>query len=224
MEKSNLKKPNVPCILIYGHYDVQPPGELALWTSDPFKAEVRDGRIYGRGVADDKGQFYTYIAAVQALKAVTSDLPVNVKFIFEGEEEIYSLHFQEAIKQYRDLLACDVIVNPDVSYHASGRPIIVLGNKGVYMMELEVQTSKRDVHSMYADSIPSAAWRMIQVLSSMKDGNGKILIKGFYDDVRNPTAIDLKALKTIPDAVEEFKNSCGVKELIPGTRSTDYRL
>ena len=176
---------DAPCVLVYGHYDVQPAGDAALWITEPFTPKIQDGRMYGRGVADDKGQFFTYIAAVQSLRAVTGDLPVHVKFIFEGEEEVYSPHLQAAVAANRELLSCDVMLNPDVSYHNSGRPVINLGNKGMYMAELTVKTASRDVHSMYSASVPSAAWRMVQVLSSIRDGNGRILIDGFYDDVVN---------------------------------------
>lgn len=213
------KNENAACVLIYGHYDVQPAGDSALWDSDPFLPEERDGRIYGRGVADDKGQFFTYIAAAQALKEVTGDVPVHLKFIFEGEEEVYSPHLKAAVEANKELLACDVMLNADVSYHNSGRPVINLGNKGMYMAELEIRTSDRDVHSMYGASVPSAAWEMVRVLSTIRDGNGKILIDGFYDDVKKPSEMEMKALATIPDAAAEYCRTNGVSALLDG----DYR-
>ena len=213
------ERENAPCVLIYGHYDVQPSGDASLWLTDPFQPKQLHGRIYGRGVADDKGQFFTYIAAVQSLKKVYGDLPVHVKFIFEGEEEVYSPHLQAAVEANCDLLACDVMLNPDVSYHNSGRPIINLGNKGIYMAELTVKTADRDVHSMYSASIPSAAWRMVEVLSSIRDGNGKVLIEGFYDDVKAPSDSELKALATIPNAAEDYRRTKSVDKLLDG----DYR-
>ena len=211
---------DAPTVLIYGHYDVQPAGDRSLWRTDPFTPTVQDGRIYCRGVADDKGQFYAHLKAIEAYKAVRGELPVHLKFLFEGEEEVGSRHLRDFVAAHRELLACDVALNSDAAMHESGRPTLVLGLKGSYTPILEVRTANRDVHSMHGATVPSAAWRMIGLLSTLKGEDGKVLIDGFYDDVREPTELELETLGTIPDAEAQIKAELGVEHFVRG-RVTD---
>lgn len=185
-------------VLLYGHYDVQPPEPLDLWISPPFEPEIRNGRIHGRGSADDKGQFFTHIKAVEAWLAAADELPINVKFIFEGEEEIGSPNLSQFIDTHRELLAADLMVGADGNVHPSGCPEIALGMKGMLYVELIAKGAKFDVHCGRDPIVPNPAWQLVWALSTLRDPSGRIAIEGFYDDVLPPSRLDLEAIDKLP--------------------------
>ncbi len=184
-------------IIFYNHYDVQPADPLELWESPPFKPEIRDGKLFARGVADNKGNIIARIKAVESILNTFEDLPVAVKFIFEGEEEIGGMSLPKYVHKYRDLLKADMGVWESGDRHETERPIIKLGYKGIAYYHLEVRGPDKDVHSGKAGLIPNPAWRLIEFLRSLRDNNGRIMIEGFYDDM-NIKKEDLELLQDIP--------------------------
>ena len=214
---------NAPTFLVYGHYDVKPEGERELWKSDPFEPEIRDGRMYGRGVSDNKCQIFEYLKAIQICREVYGEVPCNVKFIFEGSEEIGSPGLSEFLKANRELLKADFCLNSDGAMHESCRPTVKLGTKGMYAPVLEVQCANRDVHSMHGPTVPNAAWRMIECLSTLRDfKTGKILIDGFYDDVQPPTEEEVAILSSMPNDGAVTLKELGLDHFAMGPKGDDY--
>jgi len=189
-------------LLLYNHYDVQPTDPLAEWESPPFEPTVRNGCLYARGASDDKGDVLARMAAVAALRAVEGELPVTVKFLVEGEEEIDGDSVFSFIRGQPDLLACDLCFLEGGGLDKHGRPQICLGVKGMLYVELETRGLAIDVHSARAPVVPNAAWDLIWALSSLKDAQGNILIPGFYDDVQPWSDADLAVLAAMPDDEE----------------------
>jgi acetylornithine deacetylase/succinyl-diaminopimelate desuccinylase-like protein len=186
-------------VLIYGHYDVQPPEPLELWTSPPFEPTIRNGRIYGRGTGDNKGQLFAHLKAVEAVLHVEKQLPVNVKFLFEGEEEISSRNLRAFIEANRRRLAADCAFCSDGPMLPNDQPTILFGVRGILHLEVSLTGANRDVHSGNLGPFVSApAWRLVHFLSTLKDPQGRILIKGFSDDVVPPTPTEKEALAKIP--------------------------
>ncbi len=186
-------------VLIYGHYDVQPPDPLDLWHSPPFTPTIRDGRIYGRGTGDNKGQFYAHLKAVEALLATERTLPVNVKFLFEGEEEISSRNLRSFIEGHRDLLTADFAYGSDGPMLPGAQPTILFGVRGILHVEVSLKGANRDVHSgNLGVFVPAPAWRLVHFLGTLRDAQGNILIKGFSDAVVPPSAAEREALRRIP--------------------------
>jgi acetylornithine deacetylase/succinyl-diaminopimelate desuccinylase-like protein len=179
----------------YDHYDVQPPDPLELWKSDPFAAEIREGRIWARGVADNKGNLVARACAVEAYQKVRGTLPLRVKFVVEGEEEIGSPHLSAFAAAHSDLLAADGCIWEAGYKDTQGRPEIYLGVKGILYVELRASGANIDLHSSWATVIPNPAWRLVWALSTLKDQDEQILIPGFYDAVREPTPEELEALE-----------------------------
>lgn len=175
----------------YNHYDVQPPDPLDEWNSDPFAAEIRDGRIWARGVADNKGNLVARICAIDAYQKVRGRLPLKAKFIIEGEEEIGSMGLKPFVEEYPDLVRADANIWESGSTDVDGRPVLGLGHKGDLYVELRVQSTTRDLHSSLAASVPNAAWRLTWALASLKGPDEHIRIPGFYDRVVPPTERDL---------------------------------
>ncbi|MFO8089705.1 MAG: M20/M25/M40 family metallo-hydrolase, partial [Desulfatiglandaceae bacterium] len=204
-------------LLIYGHYDVQPVEPLDLWHSDPFGAEIRDGRIYSRGATDDKGNLWATLMAFKLLKELKSGVPIHLKFFFEGEEEVGSPNLRSYLEAYRDLLAADYTIMCDRGVHESGRPQMYLGNKGIMSAEIEIEGPSRDVHSGQAPLIGNPAWQLVRALASLKDRADRILIPGYYDEVAPPSDEDMKLLRNIPFDEKEFLSAYGLKETLPGT-------
>ncbi len=170
-------------LLFYNHYDVQPPEPLELWTSPPFQPEIRDGALYARGAKDDKGEFIARLAAVEAVRAAHGgQLPCNVTFVAEGEEEIGSQHFAEFVLAHTDLLAAQGAIWEEGGIDARGEPVCWLGPRGLLYVELSVTTMRRDAHSGSAHVLPNAAWRLLRALSTLKADDERVLIPGFYDD------------------------------------------
>lgn len=214
---------NAPTILVYGHYDVKPEGDVSLWKSEPFEPEIRDGRMYGRGVSDNKCQIFMYIKAIQICRELYGELPCNVKFIFEGSEEIGSPGLSEFLMENRELLKADFCLNSDGAMHESCRPTVKLGTKGMYAPILEVICANRDVHSMHGPTVPNAAWRMVEVLSSLRDfSTGRILIDGFYDDVQVPTEEEIATLQSMPDDGAVTLRELDLDHFAMGPKGNDY--
>src|SRR5215212_1336880 len=176
--------PGAPTVLIYGHYDVQPVDPLEAWHSPPFEPVVRDGRLWGRGTGDNKGQLLAQLLAYRAWNAVAGRPPVNVKFIFEGEEESISPHLADFCRRNRELLQADLVYESDGPVHGSGRQTVSLGVRGVLSVELEARGANRDFHSGHGGNLlPNPAWELVHLLGTMRSLDGRILIDGFYDDV-----------------------------------------
>ncbi|MDH5449798.1 MAG: M20/M25/M40 family metallo-hydrolase [Candidatus Bathyarchaeota archaeon] len=201
-------------LLFYNHYDVQPIEPFEEWICDPFSGEIRDGRIYGRGVSDNKGNIISRLKAVQAFLETTGEVPVNIKFVIEGEEEIGSPNLQPIVKKYKDLFSADAAIWEFGGTDRHGRPIIYLGLKGVLSVELEAKGASRDVHSANAPLIPNPAWRLVWTLNTLKNEKDEILIEGFYDDVETPLTEEIKCLKDIPFEEEEEKKELALKEFL----------
>lgn len=198
-------------ILMYSHYDVQPPEPLDEWLSEPFRPELRDGRLYARGVADDKGILVGRLMAIRAIKDTVEKLPVNLKFVAEGEEEIGSVHLHEFVRKNRDLLKADACLWEGGERDPKGRPAIYLGMKGILYVELRSKTASVDQHSSLAPIFPNPAWRLIWALNTFKNQDESVLIDGFYDNVMKPTKKDLRMLREIPFEEKDYRETFGVK-------------
>ncbi|MEA4953845.1 MAG: M20/M25/M40 family metallo-hydrolase [Aminivibrio sp.] len=198
-------------VLFYGHYDVQPPEPLELWESRPFEPAVRDGRLYARGIADNKGQLMAHILAVRAFRETGTDIPCSVKFVFEGEEESGSTSLASFVEQNRERLACDIALAVDGPMLSGDVLNVCLGCRGVLNFEIEVETARFDCHSgRGGDIIPNAGWELLRLLRTMKDEQGSILIEGFMDGVRTPTEKDMEIIAGLPFDRENLKNLYGV--------------
>ncbi len=188
-----------PTVLIYGHYDVQPVDPLDAWHSPPFEPTIRDGRLWGRGTGDNKGQLLAQLLAYRAWRAVAGRPPINITFIFEGEEESMSPHLAQFCRENRELLAADVVYTSDGPIHESGRYLVSLGVRGVLTIELEARGAKRDYHSGHGGNLlPNPAWELVHLLSTMRTPDGRILIEGFYDDVRPVEVAEQAAIDELP--------------------------
>jgi len=200
-----LHAPGKPTVLCYGHYDVQPPDPLELWKTPPFEPTERDGNLYARGSADDKGQMYMHVKAIEALMAVHGKLPVNVKFIVEGEEEVGGASIAKYVGENQAKLKADVALVSDTSLYAEGMPTLCVGLRGLIYMEVEATGPMRDLHSgLYGGAAPNAVYGLIELLAQAKDANGRIQIPGFYDDVAEPAAAEIGSWKSLPFSEEEF--------------------
>jgi len=209
-------------LLFYDHYDVQPPDPLGEWTSPPFDPTIRDGRLYGRGVADNKGDLTSRLAAVQVLREIHGRLPCRVKFLIEGEEEIGSVHLGAYIHAHREALRADACVWEFGHRDLRERLEITLGIKGMCYLDLEVIATARDLHSSLGALVEGAATRLIWALASLKDSRtGQVLVDGFYDRVREPNARELEATRALPFDEEELKRHLGVERFIGGVTGFD---
>ncbi len=210
-------KPGARTVMFYGHYDVQPPEPLDKWLSDPFEPEVRDGRIYGRGVGDNKGQFLAHILALRSYIATGTQLPVNIKFFLEGEEENGSANILDFIIPHKDLIACDLVYDADGGQEPDGRPSMHFGTRGMVDCTFEIETAEKDNHSgHHGNNVPNAAWKMVRFLSTMIDEDGNCAIEGFYDDVLPPTEYEkgmIEALDLDPLDVQKVTGAVKPTEL-----------
>jgi acetylornithine deacetylase/succinyl-diaminopimelate desuccinylase-like protein len=193
------------------HYDVQPAVPLELWATPPFEPAVRDGAVFARGVNDNKGHLLLRIQAVEAYRATRGELPIRVRFLIEGEEEDGSAHLAELLAQDPTLTDADGALKEGGGVDAAGRPHLLLGGKGIYYVELRARTMVRDAHSGGATYLPNAAWRLIQALSTFVDERGRILIDGFYDDVRPPTEAEREHVSSLPFEAEDKKRIHGIR-------------
>jgi acetylornithine deacetylase/succinyl-diaminopimelate desuccinylase-like protein len=204
-------------LLIYNHYDVQPAEPLDLWESPPFEPEIRDGKLYGRGVSDDKGQLVARLFALDAILNTEGELPCRIKFIIEGAEEISSVHLHEFIQSHKQRLAADACIWEFGGVDHREVPIQYLGLRGICYVQLEVKTADIDVHSGLGGSIfPNPAWRLVWALSTLKGPDERIRIPGFYDSVLPPSERDRRYMELLPEVSQEYKQQYGVLNISQG--------
>ena len=205
---------NAPTVLIYGHYDVQPAEPLEEWTSPPFEPTVRDGNVFARGSADDKGQLFMHVKALEAALADDGTLPVNVIVLAEGEEEIGSPSLVPFVQKHKDRLAADVVVISDSSMFEEGLPCLLFSLRGLAYFELKVRTAKTDLHSgSYGGAIPNPATALARIIATFHDANGKIAIDGFYDDVLQWDEKTRAQIRSLPFDEQEFMKGVGATAL-----------
>ncbi len=203
-----------PTVLIYGHYDVQPSDPEELWDTPPFEPTVKDGLIYARGASDDKGQAFTHVKAVESFVKTGQEIPVNVKFILEGEEEIGSPNLIPFLEEHQDLLACDMVLISDTAMFGEDQPSITYGLRGLAYMEIEVVGPNRDLHSgVYGGAVENPANVLCEIIAKLKDEDGVIQIPGFYNDVIPLTEADRKAFAQLPFDEEDYKKTLDVDAL-----------
>ena len=203
-------------LLLYNHYDVQPAEPLELWQSPPFEPTIRDGKLFARGASDNKGEIATRLAAIRALRAVYGELPITIRWIIEGEEEIGSPHFEAIAKAYAPLLQADGCIWEGSGFDVEKRPKLVLGTKGLLYVQLDVQGTGIDAHSGSAPILPSAAWRLVQALATLRTPEGRVRIPGFYDAVLTPTAAQLAVLADQPNSDEQMREAYHVEQFVDG--------
>lgn len=196
-EKVNEK--NKFTLLIYGHYDVQPPDPLDEWKTAPFEPTIKEGKIFCRGAGDNKGQLMAQLLAIKSYQDTIGELPINIKMVIEGEEECGSVNLAKFVEDNRKLLKADLVYTSDGPMHDSGAPIVLLGVRGMLSIELVAKGAAWDNHSGNKGNIvPNPAWKLVQLLNTMRDFNEKILIDGFYDDLLEPTEQELELISTLP--------------------------
>jgi acetylornithine deacetylase/succinyl-diaminopimelate desuccinylase-like protein len=209
-----LGAPGAPTILFYGHYDVQPVDPIDLWESPPFEAVVRDGEIFARGAADDKGQVFMHLKAVEAHLKQHGKLPVNMKFILEGEEEVGSEHLDDFVRGHKNELAADVVVISDSPMFARGVPSICYGLRGLVYCQIDLRGSSTDLHSgSFGGAVANPAFVLAQMIAQMKDRGGHIKIPGFYDDVKPLDEAERKAWAALPFNEKQYRKDFGVPKL-----------
>ncbi len=209
-----LGAPGAPTILFYGHYDVQPVDPVELWHTPPFEASVRDGEIYARGAADDKGQVFMHFKAVEAHMKQNGRLPVNMKFIIEGEEEVGSAHLDDFIRSHKGELKADVVVISDSGMFARGVPSMCYGLRGLVYFQLDLRGSSTDLHSgSFGGAVANPGFVLAQLLAQMKDRGGRIKIPGFYDDVVPLRDEERQAWSTLPFNEKQYKKDFGIPRL-----------
>ncbi len=201
-------------LLFYNHYDVQPVDPLEEWNTPPFEPAIQEGKMYGRGVEDNKGNIIARIFAIKAYQTIMGDLPINIKFIIEGQEEIGSPYLHEFVEKYPDLVQGDFCIWESGHRDIQGRQQVWLGVKGILYLNLEVTGAKRDIHSSWGGVVENPAWELVWALSSLKNKDQFILIEGFYDDVRPPTEEELENLKMIPFGEEAYYEDFGIKQFM----------
>jgi acetylornithine deacetylase/succinyl-diaminopimelate desuccinylase-like protein len=205
---------NAHTVLIYGHYDVQPPEPLDEWISPPFEPTEREGRVYARGSADDKGQLYMHVKAVEAHLAATGKLPVNIILLAEGEEEVGSTHLVPFVEEHAELLACDTVVISDSNMFAEGLPSVLFSLRGLAYFEIHVKGARSDLHSgEFGGSVVNPGNALAAIVASLHDAYGRVAIDGFYDDVAIWDDDVLEGIRALPFDEEEYRESLGVPKL-----------
>lgn len=211
-----------PTILFYGHYDVQPVDPLNLWESGPFEPEIRDNKLFARGASDDKGQVFMHVLAVEALMKEDGTLPVNIKFIIEGEEEVGSPSLEKYIEENKDKLAADIIVISDTGMYGPGKPAVCYGLRGLAGVQIDVRGAKGDLHSgIYGGGVQNPIHAISEILASFHDKEGTIAVEGFYEDVRPLEDEERAAYKALNFDEEGLKEEIGVDELF-GEKGYSY--
>ena len=206
----SLEAPGKPTILFYGHYDVQPPEPLDLWTSPAFEPAVRNGNLYGRGTADDKGQVHIHLKALESLRTVGGMLPINVKVLIEGEEEVGSVSLWNYVKNNKPKLKADALVVSDTSMLGRGVPSITYGLRGLNYYQMEIAGPSKDLHSgVYGGAVPNPLTVLCELFAKLHDKNFKVAVPGFYDKVRRISAAERKALIALPWKAKDFKATVG---------------
>lgn len=217
-----LHAPGKPTILFYGHYDVQPVDPLNLWETPPFEPTVRDNKLFARGASDDKGQVFMHLKALEALFALDGTLPVNVKFIIEGEEEIGSPNLPQYVEKNKEKLAADLILISDTGLYAPGKPAVCYGLRGLTGIQIDVRGAKGDLHSgLYGGGVQNAIHALADILASFRDEHGTIQVEGFYDNVRPLSEEERQAYRDLNFDEEALKEEVGVKELF-GEKGYSY--
>lgn len=210
----HVVNPDLPTLLVYGHYDVQPVDPEELWTSPPFEPTVRDGRLYARGTNDDKGQVHMHMKALEARLKTGVGMPVNVKFVFEGEEEIGSVHLEGFLREHAHRLACDAVIISDTGMLGLDVPSIGTGLRGIAYMEIFVEGPAGDLHSgSYGGAVVNPALALAGILARLKDADGRVTVPGFYDRVREMTEEQREAVRGLPFTDDEFREETGVPSL-----------
>jgi len=210
----SLGAPGAPTVLVYGHYDVQPPDPLNEWKSPPFEPTRRDGNLYARGATDDKGQMFTHIKSAEAWIKTAGKLPVNVKYLIEGEEEVGSEHLEHFIDENKERLKCDVVVISDTSQFAAGVPAITYGLRGIAYFELRLTGPKQDLHSgTFGGAVINPAIALAKMLAALIDAHGRIQVPGFYDDVTPLTDDERRQFAALPFDEAAFKKQLGLDSL-----------
>lgn len=210
-------------LLLYNHYDVQPAEPLDLWHSPPYEPTVRDGKLYARGASDNKGEIAARLAAIRALRGAHGELPITIRWIIEGEEEVGSPHFAAIAEPYADLLKADGCLWEGSGFDPEGRPQVTLGTKGLLYVQLEVELMGSDAHSGHAPILPSAAWRLVHALASVRGPDGRVRIPGFYDAVREPSPAERAALADQTDVDDLLREAYGVTEFVDGLSGVALR-
>lgn len=211
-----LDNPGGPTALIYGHYDVQPVDPIELWTTPPFEPDIRDGKLYARGASDDKGQVFMHLKVIEALLAAEGRLPVNVKLLIEGEEEVGSENLERFIAAHRDLLKADVVVISDTALYARGVPSLTYALRGLAALEVHVIGAKGDLHSgAFGGAAPNAAQALVQLLATLHRPEGGVAVAGFYDQVRPLTPEEREGFAALGFDEEKLKADLGV-DALPG--------
>jgi acetylornithine deacetylase/succinyl-diaminopimelate desuccinylase-like protein len=222
-EVRSKSNPNGKTILFYNHYDVQPVEPIELWDEDPFSGKVAGNFIFGRGSADDKGELITRIKAVEYYLKKTGDVPCNVKFIVEGEEEIGSIHLKKYLSLYRERFECDGVIWESGFVDASGRSIISLGQKGILSVEIISKGPSRDAHSGLAVLIENPAWKLVKILNSIRDDKGEILVKDWYEEVREFTIEELSFINKEPFDEEALKKEYGITKYLNNAKGIEVK-
>jgi acetylornithine deacetylase/succinyl-diaminopimelate desuccinylase-like protein len=208
-------------LLIYDHYDVQPVDPLDLWNSKPFEPDERDGKLFARGAADNKGDLVARLAALNVYREVHGELPAKIKFLVEGEEEVGSSHFEALVSKYRDDLAADGCIWEGHGIDHKGRPSLVFGAKGLAYVELTYRGLNDDQHSSLAAYAPSPVWKLVEALGTLRSPDGRVLIDGFYDDVVQPDETDLEMLANYPFEEDAERERLGIDTFVAGDTGTD---
>lgn len=212
-------------LLLYNHYDVQPVDPIELWESPPFEPMVRDGRLFARGTADNKGELAVRLAVVRAVRERSGELPLTIRWIVEGEEEITSPHFDQIVEANANALRADACLWEGAPARLSdGRPAVGLGFKGALAVRLDVQLLRTDAHSAVAAVAPSAPWRLVNALASLREPDGTIRIRGFYDRVREPTEAERRAIAEQSDSTEhDMRTMLGIETFLDGLTGAPLR-
>lgn len=221
-EVKSKQNPN-KTLLFYNHYDVQPVEPFELWDDAPFSGKIKGNKIFGRGASDDKGELITRIKAVEAFLRTNGDVPCNVKFLIEGEEETGSANIDIYLKKYQKKFSCDGVIWEFGYVDSKNRPIIGLGMKGLLYVELIKKESKIDAHSSLAVIIKNPAWRLIEAVNSLRNSSGKILIKDWYNEVKPFSKKDIKLLKEEPLDEISFKKEFGIDDFVNGKKGLDLK-
>ena len=210
----SLRAPGKPTVLFYGHYDVQPAEPLELWTSPAFEPTVRDGNLFGRGTADDKGQVHIHLKALEALLKTSGTLPLNVKVMIEGEEEVGSVNLWEFVQKNRERLKADALVVSDTSMLAKGVPSITYGLRGLNYYQIELTGPAQDLHSgVFGGAVPNPLTILCETIAKLHDKNFRVTVPGFYDDVATLSKQERKALNSLPWKEKEFRKTVGAPGL-----------
>ncbi len=211
-------------LLVYDHYDVQPADPLDEWQSPPFEPTERDGFLYGRGVSDNKGNLMARLQAIELYREAVGELPLRVRVLFEGEEEIGSEHLGAFVKRFGDRLRADGCIWEAGYKDAAGRPTISLGLKGIAYFDLRVRGTAKDAHSSLGTILPNAAWRLVWALATLKDDDDRITVDGLMERVRRPDASDLALLERMPFDEAEMKRIHGVRSFVRGLSHTELKV